>query len=378
MHVEVSSAVTLTGAAHLLHGDPVAPLGEKNGHSVFRSASSVTLWLVAPAVTVTDRSTLQVVGRLSVDGGPTGGGSLAVKGSSRLTVTPKPADASSYVFNVDTVEVSDGSVLEVTGGGALSVLGRVADRGSVTVGDADVGLDDRYGRSGGGVSMLAAGQLVVDRFALVLVNKRGVIKAPADSSGDGDEKCSSLSCPAYVYGPGAADVGRSSNSSDGASSGAIPCQSGNGSPFSLQLCHCVDVVVGEGGIIAAKAMHMYSIETVTVSDAAAISADGTGCRAGEGQGKGVSFLGGAGGGGGYGGSGGGGFTPPSTNSTGAGTIAAGGGAYGSSDAPCAAAAVGSGGGDGAGLVSAEAAAASSFSAPGSSHSASWSSSTAGR
>ena len=118
MHVEVSSAVTLTGAAHLLHGDPVAPLGEKNVHSVFRSASSVTLWLVAPAVTVTDRSTLQVVGRLSVDGGPTGGGSLAVKGSSRLTVTPKPADASSYVFNVDTVEVSDGSVLEVTGGGA--------------------------------------------------------------------------------------------------------------------------------------------------------------------------------------------------------------------------------------------------------------------
>ena len=347
VHVEVSSAVTLTGAAHLLHGDPVAPLGEKI-YSEFRSASSVTLWLVAPAVAVTDRSTLQVVGRLSVDGGPTGGGSLAVKGSSRLTVAPKPADASSYIFNVDTVEVSDGSVLEVTGGGALSVLGRVADRGSVTVGDADVGLDDRYGRSGGGISVLAAGQLVVDRFALVLVNKRGVIKAPADSGGDGDEKCSSLSCPAYVYGPGAADVGRSSNSSDGASSGAIPCQSGNGSPFSLQLCHCVDVVVGEGGIIAAKAMHMYSIETVTVSNAAAISADRTGCRAGEGQGKGVSFLGGAGGGGGYGGSGGGGFTPPSTNSTGAGTIATGGGAYGSSDAPCAAAAVGSGGGDGAG------------------------------
>ena len=130
--------------------------------------------------------------------------------------------------------------------------------------------------------MLAAGQLVVDRFALVLVNKRGVIKAPADSSGDGDEKCSSLSCPAYVYGPGAADVGRSSNSSDGASSGAIPCQSGNGSPFSLQLCHCVDVVVGEGGIIAAKAMHMYSIETVTVSNAAAMPGALQLCGGGEG------------------------------------------------------------------------------------------------
>ena len=164
------------------------------------------------------------------------------------------------------------------------MLGRVADRGSVTVGDADVGLDDRYGRSGGGVSMPSRRSARRRSLRARAGEQEGVIKAPADSSGDGDEKCSSLSCPAYVCGPGAADVGRSSNSSDGASSGAIPCQSGNGSPFSLQLCHCVDVVVGEGGIIAAKAMHMYSIETVTVSDAAAISADGTGCRAGEGQG----------------------------------------------------------------------------------------------
>ena len=90
----LGSPFEVTGAAHLLHGDPVAPLGGKT-YSEFGSASSVTLWLVAPAVTVTDRSTLQVVGRLSVDGGPTGGGSLAVKGSSRLTVAPKPADASS-------------------------------------------------------------------------------------------------------------------------------------------------------------------------------------------------------------------------------------------------------------------------------------------
>ena len=32
----------------------------------------------------------------------------------------------------------------------------------------------------------------------------------------------------------------------------------------------VDVVVGDGGVIAAKAMHMYAIDTVTVSNAAAI------------------------------------------------------------------------------------------------------------
>ena len=368
VHVEVSSAITLTGAAHLLHGDPASPRSAVRDSAT----SSVTLWLVAPAVTVTDRSTLRVVGRLSVDGGPTGGGSLIVKGSSTLTVAPKPPDASSYVFNVDTVEVSDGSALEVTGGGSLSVLGRVADRGSVTVGDADADADysrvddipESLGRSGGGNSVLSAGALIVDRFALVLVNRRGVIKAAADSTGD--DKCSSSQCPAYVYGSGVVNNGEASADFDGVLSGvddversagsvysnAIPCQTGRGSPFSLQMCHCVDVVVGDGGVIAAKAMHMYAIDTVTVSNAAAISADGTGCRAGEGEGKGTSFLGGAGGGGGYGGFGGGGFTPPSMNSSGTGTVAAGGGAYGSSDAPCdASSAIGSGGGDGAGAGS---------------------------
>ena len=299
VHVEVSSAITLTGAAHLLHGDPASPRSAVRDSAT----SSVTLWLVAPAVTVTDRSTLRVVGRLSVDGGPTGGGSLLVKGSSVLTVAPKPPDASSYVFNVDTVEVSDGSAMEVTGGGSLSVLGRVADRGSVTVGYADADADysrvddiaKSLGRSGGGNSVLSAGALIVDRFALVLVNRRGVIKAAADSTGD--DKCSSSQCPAYVYGSGGVvnngeagadfdgvlsgvdDVERSAGS---VNSNAIPCQTGRGSPFSLQMCHCVDVVVGDGGVIAAKAMHMYAIDTVTVSNAAAISADGTGCRAGEG------------------------------------------------------------------------------------------------
>ena len=43
-----------------------------------------------------------------MDGGPTGGGSLVVQGSSSLTVAPKPVSAASYVFNVETVLVSGG------------------------------------------------------------------------------------------------------------------------------------------------------------------------------------------------------------------------------------------------------------------------------
>jgi hypothetical protein len=75
VHLEVSSAITLTGSAHLLHGDASSPsrggggLGVDSlygqtvgGGSGDRAAAAATLWLVAPAVSVADWSTLQVVG----------------------------------------------------------------------------------------------------------------------------------------------------------------------------------------------------------------------------------------------------------------------------------------------------------------------------
>ena len=189
--------------------------------------------------------------------------------------------------------------------------------------------------------MLAAGQLSSSSFRAG--EQEGVIKAPADSSGDGDEKCSSLSCPAYVqpqlFGRWAfielqrwGVIRRDS----------VPIR--KRLPFSLQLCHCVTWSWARAGSSPPRPC-MYSIGPSPVAGRHLRGRNRVQSR--EELGKGVSFPA-AGGGGGYGGSGGGGFTPPSTNSTGAGTIAAGGGAYGSSDAPCAAAAVGSGGGDGAG------------------------------
>ena len=122
MHLEVSFAITLTGSAHLLHGDASSPTS--GGRA---TAASSTLWLVAPTVSVADRSTLQVVGSVSVDGGPTGSGLLAVRDLGSLTVMPKPVSAASYVFNVETVQVIGGGSLTVTRGGSLTVTGRGTD-----------------------------------------------------------------------------------------------------------------------------------------------------------------------------------------------------------------------------------------------------------
>jgi hypothetical protein len=82
VHLEVSDAITLTGSAHLLHGNSASTSGR-------RTAATAALWLVAPTLSITDRSSLVVVGAMSVDGGPTARGSVVVEGSSSLKIIPK-------------------------------------------------------------------------------------------------------------------------------------------------------------------------------------------------------------------------------------------------------------------------------------------------
>jgi hypothetical protein len=86
--------------------------------------------------------------------------------NSNLRRYTMPVDAASYVFNVETVQVSGGGLLSMWSGGALSITGR-ADQGSLTVGDAAA--------AGGSAdnSLLAAGQLVIDRFASIAVSRNG-------------------------------------------------------------------------------------------------------------------------------------------------------------------------------------------------------------
>ena len=384
VHLEASDAITITGSSHLLHGGGVG-VGFRAG----AGAGAEALWLVSPEVTVTDKSTLRVFGSLSVDGGPVGGGSFAVKGGSAVAVDPSPASATSFVFNVETVRISGGGSLVVSGDGALAVAGRGEDRGSLVVGDEDdparesVTLRGAFLDAAGGndASSIRAGRLVVDRFARVSVTRDGVVRASLEGDGDAGRdarvQCSALSCPAYVFGPGTRTAmglasnlanlvesrSRSSRTAEApeqtaAPSPPVPCQIGVSTPFSLQLCHASTVEVTAGGVVASRATHAYAVDLVRVTGAgSSLDADGAGCRAGEGEGRGVGFASGAGGGGGYGGVGGDGFTPdrefapnrtedaPSGTN---GTVSRGGSTYGDSAAPCAVSGAGSGGGAGAG------------------------------
>ena len=290
---------------------------------------------------MTDKSTLRVFGSLSVDGGPVGGGSFAVKGGSAVAVDPSPASATSFVFNVETVRISGGGSLVVSGDGALAVAGRGEDRGRSSSGDEDdparesVTLRGAFLDAAGGndASSIRAGRLVVDRFARVSVTRDGVVRASLEGDGDAGRdarvQCSALSCPAYVFGPGTRTAmglasnlanlvesrSRSSRTAEApeqtaAPSPPVPCQIGVSTPFSLQLCHASTVEVTAGGVVASRATHAYAVDLVRVTGAgSSLDADGAGCRAGEGEGRGVGFASGAGGGGGYGGVGGDGFTP---------------------------------------------------------------------
>ena len=390
VHLEVSKSITLTGNAHLLHGNEVASASAFGaGFHNAQAQPSSTLWVVSPFVAVADRSTIRAAGAVSFDGGPSGTGALSVTGGSAVRVVPNPPDAPSHVFNIETVTVNNGGSLLVDGAGALTITGRGDDIGALVVGDEDDSLNyfsaasyhtvSSRGASpsggsddAGGYSSITAGRLVVERFGEVRVSRKGAVRATISvrDAGDDEQECSQTVCPTYVYGRTRGNPWQTVASAQHLNVDdeiAIPCQTGSASPFALQLCHGGVVLVTDGGVVSAPAVHVYGVSLVRVEDGS-IHADAGGCRAGEGGGRGESFAGGAGGGGGYGGYGGDGFTPAVSQivtpedshvydafflDNANGTVARGGAAYGDGDAPCDPASpnaggLGSGGGAGAG------------------------------